>query len=119
MTAGRADLTIEKGSTFVRPIFYEEGDPPVGVDLTGASARVVIRSRLRRALLATLSSEGDTSDSGTITFGDGGRMDLLMSAEETALLPTTIGTYVLEVTRGGVTTRLLEGDVYITRSGDE
>ena len=115
MSAGRANLTIEKGTTFARPIFWEQGNPPVGVDLAGASARFVLRRRLRRDLLAELST-----DEGGVTISSGGRIDIVMTAEQTAALPSTVGSYVLEVTRaGGVTTRLLEGECYIKRSADE
>jgi hypothetical protein len=112
MPAGKYDITIEEGATFLLSCTWKDaaGDP---IDLTGYSAAMQVRRYKTAAdTLLDVSSSG-----GEITLGDAaGTIEVAIPATETAALTGEVAVYDLELTDGsGVVTRLLEGDVTISR----
>jgi hypothetical protein len=107
--AGKLNLYIEKGATWRHVVFWNVGEPPVPVDLTGYSARMMIRAGANcgTTLLASL-----TTENGRITLNaEPGRIDLYISALDTEALAGASGVYDLELVNGQEVTRLLQGEV--------
>lgn len=110
MPAGRASLYIEKGATFHKSITWEIGDPPAPVDLTGYTARMMIRATLATPPLIEL-----TTENGRIALVPLlGRIDLYIDAEDTETLVGATGVYDIELVLGSEVTRLLQGDVTLS-----
>lgn len=108
MPAATYDLLIEQGATFDQEFIWKDstGTP---IDLTGYTARMKIRQLKTDAEIISL-----TSSSG-ITIASGGSITILITATQTAALPTCRGRYDLELQDStGVVTRLLQGDVEIS-----
>ena len=84
--------------------------PPV--NLTGYTARMNIRSTVDAAtILHTLTTE----NSGIALGGAAGTVDLLISATDTALFTFGTAVYDLELISGTVVTRLLSGNVTLSK----
>ncbi len=105
MTPGKYTIRIYQGATFVREITW------TGKDLTGYTARL----HMRPSHLST----GDptfemTTENGRITLGGAnGKINLTISAADTALIPDQDFVYDLELEKDGVVVRLLEGKVKV------
>lgn len=109
MAAGRASLLVEKGATFHKTIYWEAGDPATPVDLTGYTARMMIRSGAGVLLIEL------TTENGRIALNaDPGRIDLYISALDTEALIGTTGVYDLELVLGLEVVRLVQGDVTLS-----
>ncbi len=110
MPAAKKDLYIEQGATFEFSLVWtDETDTPK--DLTGFSARMQIRATVESntALVSLTSPSGGMS----IVAAEG-RVNVLISDEQTASLNIKKGVYDLEVEGGdGRVYRLLQGKVIV------
>lgn len=107
--AGRYDFTIEQGATFSRTLALTDSSGDV-FPLTGYSARMQIRKTYDSTILA------DSTDNLTLTISEAeGLITMTMNATETAKLDETEAIYDLEIENDAVTTRLIEGNVTISR----
>lgn len=120
MAAGKYNLYIEQGATFVRQCVYkdENGDP---VNLTGYA----LAAQIRRSY-----SDPTIAQSITITIADQtipanvGKFTMYISAVDTSAIPVnpaidfennlTNYTWDLELENLGYVVRLLQGNVYIS-----
>ena len=115
MPAGKLDLYIEKGATWGHTLYWQVGEPPVAVDLTGYTARMKIRAPGANGggtLILEL-----TTENGRIaltTDAEPGRIDLEISATDTELLTGANGVYDLEMVSGTEVTRLVQGGVTLS-----
>lgn len=112
MSAGIYDIYIEQGATYNQPLVWKDSSG-TAVNVTGYTARMQIRKTVdATTIILTL-----TTENGRITVGGAnGLITLLVSAADTAALTTFCGVYDLEViSPTGVVTRLLEGQVEISK----
>lgn len=110
MPAAKLDLTIEEGANW-RPKFTWLNSAGTAIDLTAAyAARLQIRST--KASASTLLSLTSGVD---IALGADGTITVDVDAVTTAALSFIRGYYDLELEKGGVVTRLLEGKVELVR----
>lgn len=109
--AAEFDLNIDQGTTFRITFRWEAGEPPTPVDLTGCSALMHIRARVRDALPAVVASTAN----GKLTLGASGNIDLVLTVADTTLLTMKEGVYDLEVTMAnGDVERLVSGKVFVS-----
>jgi tRNA A37 threonylcarbamoyltransferase TsaD len=107
-----ADICIFQGATFNQTLFYETGEPSAPVNLAGFTAKMHIRSKPEsKALILELSTTN-----GRIVLNEAtGSIRLFISDSDTALLSVCDkAVYDLELYNGGVTTRILQGNVIIS-----
>jgi hypothetical protein len=113
----QADICIFQGATFNQSLYWEVGNPPEPVNLTGYTAKLQVRSNHKsKAVILELSTSN-----GRITLGTGGNMatgaiNLFISATDTAQLSVCDDNkpvYDLEMTVSGVVSRILQGNVII------
>lgn len=113
----QADICIFQGATFNQTLFWEVGDPPAPVNLTGYSAKMQIRSSHKsKAVILELSSPSNGITLGTSGDYTTGAINLTIGATATAQLSVCDGVkpvYDLEMTNGGIVTRILQGNVII------
>lgn len=110
MTAGTYDITIEQGSTFTRTITWKD-ENDTAVNLTGYSARL----QMRESVDASSTFISLTNGSGITLGGVAGTILIEISATDTAAI-TQSGVYDLELVSGaGVVTRLLQGNVILSK----
>jgi len=108
MSAARLNIEIEQGATWKHTLQLTSGD--VTMNLSGYTARMQIRKNYAsESTLANLtSSSGITISQGTLS--------LLLSATSTTDLPSGAAVYDLEIeSASGEVTRVIFGDVYISR----
>ena len=115
MAAGKLNLKIEQGATFRQPLQWSAGTPAVPVDLTGYTARMQVRSELTSpAVLLELTTENGRIG---ITDATAGKLELRLTATETAALAFESGVYDLELVApdapDNTVTRLLAGSVTV------
>ncbi len=113
--AGRYDLTIDQGSTFLRTFIYKDSTGAVQ-DLTGHTAAMMIRKTHNAKGVPTFDG---SSFPGALTIPNptDGKIILTLTDEETQAFPAPfegVWDLELELTAGTVVTRLLEGIVTIT-----
>lgn len=104
--AAKYNIVIDQGSTFVKTFTFTSGI----TDLTGYSARMQVRNKISDSdtLLNLTVGSGITITATTIT--------ITVSATATAALKFETAVYDLEiVSAGGVVTRLLYGNVSLSR----
>jgi hypothetical protein len=109
-----ADIVIFQGATFDQVLYYETGDPPFAVDLSGYTAKMHIRSKPEsKALILELSTQAGNN---RITLNETtGSIRLSISSQVTSSLSTCDkAVYDLELTTGSITTRILQGNVIIS-----
>lgn len=112
MAAAEYDFTIEQGATFPLICTYKD-DTGAAQDLTGFTARMQIRENLSAtAVLLELNTEN-----GRINIeGADGRVELLLTADETAAITWKRGVYDLEIeSPDGEVKRLLKGRITVDR----
>jgi len=123
MAAGKYSFTIEQGATTNFEIQYKDsGSNPI--NLAGYSAKMQIRTAVDSAdALLTLSSslQGDgtglnLSGSNGSTTQLSGSIGVFISAVTSSLLTFDSAVYDLELTSGSVVTRLLEGNVRLSKN---
>jgi hypothetical protein len=109
-----ADICLFQGATFDQTLFYESGNPPVAVDLSGYTAKMHIRSKPEsKAVILELSTSNGRI---ALNYGSSnGAIRLFISATDTAQLSVCDkAVYDLELYNGAVTTRILQGNVIIS-----
>lgn len=112
MTAGKYNITIEQGATFVLPITWKDGnDTPV--NLTGYTARMQVRQfKDSPTALVNLTTE----NAGIVLGGALGTVTVTITATATAALPAVEGFYDLElIASTGTVVRLLQGAATISK----
>ncbi len=115
MPAAKLDLIIEQGATFRHTLFVKAGKgadaPPA--DLTDCTARMQIRSDIDSPdVEIELTTENDRI---TITPLEG-RIDLLISDEDTAALSFEVGVHDIELEYpNGDVKRAVQGKVVLSR----
>lgn len=109
MQPANLDLTIYKGSTFVKTLQWKTGDPAVAVDLTGCTARMQVRkSPCDSSLLESLNTENGKI---VITEPINGKLEIRISANTSSAYTFMTGVYDLEIVfTNGTVTRIIEGN---------
>lgn len=112
MSAASYDFEIEQGATLLKPIVWKDS-AGVAVNLTGYTAKMQIRKSVSSedVLLELSTVNGKLS----ITAGTG-TITMIFSAATTEAIDWSRGKYDLELTSGsGVVTRLLEGEITVSK----
>ena len=112
MSAGKYSFCIEQGATLQKTIVYKDNSGNY-VDLTGYSARMKIRP-------TTTSQDvywSGTTETGELPFISevSGTFLIFISATQSMDLDFDKGVYDLELYSGSFVTRLLEGNVNLSR----
>lgn len=109
MQPANLDLTIYKGSTFVKTIQWKTGDPAVAVNLTGCTARMQVRKNPSDSIIL----ESLTTSNGKIVITEptNGKLEIRISAETSTAYEFSCGVYDLEIVfSNGTVTRIIQGD---------
>ena len=123
MAAGKYSFTIEQGATTNFEIQYKDsGSTPI--NLAGYSAKMQLRTAVdNTTALLTLSSSLQPDGTGLNLSGSNGNKTLLsgsigviISAITSSVLNFDTAVYDLELMRGSVVTRLLEGTVRLSKN---
>lgn len=110
MQPANIELTIYKGSTFVKAIQWKSGNPATPVNLTGCTLRMQMRKTVGDAtVLDTLTTENGKLE---ITNAIEGRISIKISAVTSSAYTFDRGVYDLEVVfLDGSVYRIIEGAV--------
>ena len=105
--AGRLNLTVDQGSTFVADLTWDiDGDP---VDLTTYTARMQVRERVAADTVVL-----DLADGSGITLGGvEGTVAIEFTAAQTAALSPRRYVYDLELIAGAYVKRLVQGSITV------
>ena len=122
MPAGRYNLLIEQGATFEIELQYKDSNGVV-VDLTGYSGRLQIRPSIGSptaylCLSSSLQPDGtglNFSGSNGSTPPTSGSIGVYISAATSSMLTFNTGVYDLEIASGSFVTRLLQGNVQLSK----
>jgi hypothetical protein len=121
MPAAKYSFKVEQGATLTFNLQWtDDSGTPIDLD-TYDSARMQIRSDYAdvsgNTLYATLTSSLDSSPSNTglLLSGSSGVIYVFLSAETTEGFIFEEGLYDLELYKGGVVERLLEGKVTVSK----
>ena len=122
MPAGRYNLLIEQGATFEIELQYKDSNGVV-VDLTGYSGRLQISPSVGSptaylCLSSSLQPDGtglNFSGSNGSTPPTSGSIGVYISAATSSLLTFNTGVYDLEIQSGSFVTRLLQGNVQLSK----
>lgn len=122
MPAGRYSFVIEQGATFTVELQYKDsnGTP---IDLTGYGGRMQIRPSIASSTIyASLSSSIDPDGTGINFSGSNGStpptsgsIGLYISATSSSLLNFDLAVYDLEIYSGSFVSRILEGQVKLSK----
>lgn len=109
MQPANLNLTIYKGSTFVKTIQWKTGNPAVAVNLTGCTARMQVRSNPSNSIvLESLTTENSKI---VITEPLNGKLEIRIPADTSSAYEFLCGMYDLEIVfSNGTVTRIMEGD---------
>lgn len=107
--AGNYDLTIEQGADFDATFTWKD-DSDALIDLTGYTARMKIKTAVGGETIASL-----TSAAGITLGGAAGTIAVHIAATDTAAYSFPRAVYDLELVSGASVTRLLEGNVRLSR----
>ena len=122
MAAGKYNLLIEQGATYQVEIQYKDS-AGVAVDLTGYSGKLQIRPSIGSPI-AYICLSGSLQPDGTglnfsgsygTTPPTSGSIGIYISAISSSLLTFDTGVYDLEISSGSFTTRLLQGNVQLSK----
>lgn len=122
MPAGRYNLLIEQGATFEIELQYKDSNGAV-VDLSGYSGRLQIRPSIGSpttylCLSSSLNPDGtgiNFSGSNGTTPPTSGSIGIYISATTSSMLTFSTGVYDLEIQSGLRVTRLLQGNVQLSK----
>jgi len=122
MPAGRYNLLIEQGATFEVELQYKDSNGVV-VDLSGYSGRLQIRPSIGSptaylCLSSSLNADGtglNFSGSNGSTPPTSGSIGVYISAITSSMLTFSTGVYDLEIQSGSFVTRLLQGNVQLSK----
>jgi hypothetical protein len=109
MTAGIYNFTMDQGSNWNLNVIYKDsnGNP---INLTGYTAAMQLRQNYNSdAAELTL----NTSNGGITITGAQGKLFLSATAAQTGALDAGFYVYDLEITSGGVVTRIIQGQVTV------
>lgn len=109
--AGVLHLTIEQGATF-DPVMTWKDENGDAINLTGYTARMQIREEVEST---TTLHEATTANSEIVLGGIAGTITFAISAVITAAFTFDTGVYDLELVNGNDVTRLLRGDVVLSK----
>ena len=122
MAAGRYSFVIEQGSTLNLELQYKDsnGKP---INLTGYSGRMQVRPSVgSETVYLTLSSSLNADGTGLNFSGSSGTnpptsgsIAIYISAPSSSTLTFDTAVYDLELTSGPVVTRLLEGQIKLSK----
>lgn len=109
MTAGIYNFTIDQGSNWDLNVVYKDSAGVV-INLTGYTAAMQLRQNYNSDTAAlTL----NTSNGGIVITGAQGKLVLSATAVQTAALDAGFYVYDLEISLGGVVTRLIQGQITV------
>ncbi len=122
MSAGKYNITIEQGATYQIELQYKDSNNQP-INLTGYSGRMQIRPSIGSTtsylyLSSSLNTDGtglNFSGSNGTTSPVSGSIGIFISAATSSLLTFTTGVYDLEIQSGSVVTRLLQGNVQLSK----
>lgn len=122
MAAGKYNIIIEQGATYQIELQYKDSNNQP-IDLTGYSGRMQIRPSIGSTtsylyLSSSLNADGtglNFSGSNGTTPPISGAIGIFISAATSSLLTFTTGVYDLEIQSGSVVTRLLQGNVQLSK----
>lgn len=122
MAAGRYSFIIEQGSTLDFEIQYKDSNN-APINLTGYSGRMQIRSTIDSPnVIITLSSSIDPDGTGLNFSGSNGTtppssgsIGIYISAASSSAFTFPTAVYDLEIVSGSRVTRILEGNVSLSR----
>ena len=122
MAAGKYNIVIEQGATYQVEIQYRDSNN-VAIDLSGYNGRMQIRPSIDSttvyvALSSSLNSDGtglNFSGSNGTTPPTSGSIGIFISATSSSLLTFPAGVYDLEIQSGSIVTRLLQGNVQLSK----
>lgn len=110
MTAGIYNFTLDQGSDWDLNVVYKDANGDV-INLTGYTAAMQLRQNYNSDTAdLTLS----TSNGGITITGAQGKLVLHATAGQTGALDAGFYVYDLEITSGGVVTRLIQGQVTVS-----
>jgi hypothetical protein len=121
MPAAKYSFKVEQGATLTFNIEWRDNDNnPIDISGSYDSAKMQIRSDYAdingNTLYATLTSSLSASPSVTGLFlSSSGTINVFLSAETTERFTFEEGLYDLELYKGGVVERLLEGKVTVSK----
>lgn len=122
MAAGKYNIVIEQGATYQVELQYKDSNNNP-IDLTGYSGRMQIRPAIGSTtsylyLSSSLQPDGtglNFSGSNNIKSPISGAIGIYISAVTSSLLTFTTGVYDLELQSGSVVTRILQGNVQLSK----
>lgn len=122
MAAGKYSFVIEQGSTLDFEIQYKDSNNSP-INLTGYSGKMQIRSTIDSAtpiitLSSSLALDGtglNFSGSNGTTPPTSGSIGIFISAASSSLFTFINAVYDLEITSGSRVTRILEGNVRLSK----
>ena len=107
--AGIYNFTLDQGSTWTLQVVYKDSNG-VAVNLTGYTAEMQVRRKFDSDTpVLTLS----TSNGGITIVGATGTLNLV-ATDEQAAIDAGLYVYDLELSTGGVRTRLIQGTVTVS-----
>jgi hypothetical protein len=111
MAAANYNLLIEQGATFTLSILWKDNDNNP-IDITNYSARMQIRKTYESDPVISLTSD---LGGGITLGGEAGTIDILIEADATENIEIRQGRYDLELEFNEYVTRLIEGEVDISK----
>lgn len=122
MAAGKYNIVIEQGATYQIELQYKDSNNNP-IDLAGYSGRMQIRPSIGSTtsylyLSSSLNADGtglNFSGSNGTTPPVSGAIGIFISAATSSLLTFSTGVYDLEIQSGSIVTRLLQGNVQLSK----
>jgi hypothetical protein len=122
MAAGKYNIVIEQGATYQIELQYKDSNN-LPIDLSGYSGRMQIRPAIGSTtsylyLSSSLQPDGtglNFSGSNGTTPPKSGSIGIFISATTSSLLTFVTGVYDLELQSGSIVTRLLQGNVQLSK----
>lgn len=93
MASGQLDITIDKGATFNKTLFWKDSTK-IAINITGYTARMQIRESLNAT---NFLKELTTENGGINIVGAEGKIELFISDADTSALAGTKAVYDLEL----------------------
>ena len=109
MTAGIYNFTIDQGSNWNLNVVYKDSTGTV-INLTGYTAAMQLRQNYNSD---TAELTLNTSNGGIVITGAQGKLVLSATAIQTGALDAGFYVYDLEISSGGVVTRLIQGQITV------
>lgn len=109
MTAGIYNFTIDQGSDWNLNVIYKDAND-VPINLTGYTAAMQLRQNYNSDTAELTLS---TANGGIVITGALGKLVLTATAAQTGALDSGFYVYDLEITSGGVVTRIIQGQITV------